>query len=67
MLIQRFKLADVDGDTSISIVKAVETLTMVDRAFVDVAAGELVVEGEAEETAIRELVAAAGGSVETRP
>lgn len=66
-MIQRFKLSQFDGGTSIAIVKAVETLTMVDRAFVDIAAGELVVEGEAEETAIRELVAAAGGSVEQRP
>jgi hypothetical protein len=60
-VIQRFKLAAPDGDDAIAVAKAVETLTMVDRAFVDMSAGELVVEGEAEREAIRDMVSAAGG------
>lgn len=65
-MIQRFKLTGSGGDGAVAVAKAVETLTMVDRAFVDIAAGELVVEGEAEDDAIRHMVTAAGGELGER-
>lgn len=65
-MIQRYRLSGLDGDGAVAAVKAVETLTMVDRAVLDMAAGELVVEGEAEEEEIRAMVAAAGGALAER-
>lgn len=65
-MIQRFRLTRPSGDGAVAVAKAVETLTMVDRAFVDIAAGELVVEGEAEDDAIRRMVSAAGGELGDR-
>ena len=65
-MIQRYRLSGLSGDDAVAAVKAVETLTMVDRAVLDMAAGELVVEGEAEEEAIRAMVAAAGGAIAER-
>jgi hypothetical protein len=65
-LIQRYRLSGLNGDDAVAAVKAVETLTMVDRAVLDMAAGELVVEGEAEEAEIRAMVAAAGGEIAER-
>lgn len=65
-MIQRYRLSGLNGDDAVAAVKAVETLTMVDRAVLDMAAGELVVEGEAEEAEIRAMVAAAGGEIAER-
>lgn len=65
-MIQRYRLSGLSGEDAVAAVKAVETLTMVDRAVLDLAAGELVVEGEAEEEAIRAMVAAAGGAIAER-
>ena len=65
-MIQRYRLSGLSGDDAMAAAKAVETLTMVDRAFVDMAAGELVIEGEAEEAAIRDMVAAAGSTLAER-
>ena len=65
-MIQRYKLSGPAGEGAVAVAKAVETLTMVDRAFVDIAAGELVVEGEAEDDAIRQMVSAAGGELGER-
>ena len=66
-VIQRYKVTGMtDGDAAITVTKAVETLQMVERAFIDLGTGELVIEGEAEEQAIRALVAAAGYDVTAR-
>ena len=66
-VIQRYKVSGlIDGDGAAAVTKAVETLQMVERALIDVEASELIVEGEAEEQAIRDLVAAAGFRVTGR-
>jgi copper chaperone CopZ len=66
-LIQRYRLSGLtNGDEAVAVTKAVETLQMVERALVDLDTAELVVEGEAEEQAIREMVAAAGYQVAGR-
>lgn len=66
-MIQRYKVSGMTcGDCAIAVTKAVETLTMVERALVDIETGELVVEGEADEQEIRGLVAAAGYEVTGR-
>ncbi len=66
-MIQRYKVSGLtNGDGAAAVTKAVETLQMVERALIDVETGELVVEGEAEEQAIRDLVAAAGYQVTDR-
>jgi copper chaperone len=66
-VIQRYKVSGMTcGDCAKAVTKAVETLTMVERAFVDIGTSELVVEGEVEESAVRDLVAAAGYEVAGR-
>ena len=65
-MIQRYQVIGVSSDSATAVVKAVETLTMVDRALIDLEAGELIVEGQAEESSIRDLVAAAGGTLGDR-
>lgn len=60
-MIQRYRVSGLtDGEGAVAITKAVETLQMVERALIDLDTSELVIEGEAEERAIRDLVAAAG-------
>ena len=66
-MIQRYKVGGMTcGDCAKTVTKAVETLTMVERALVDLGSGELTVEGEADEREIRDLVAAAGYEVTDR-
>ena len=66
-MIQRYSLSGLtNGDQAVAVTKAVETLQMVERALVDLDTSELIVEGEAEERAIREMVQAAGYEVADR-
>lgn len=54
------------GHCAKAVARAVEALPAVERALVDLGRGELAVEGEADEQAIRSAVAEAGYSVEER-
>ena len=64
---QRYKVSGMTcGHCSKSVTQSVEALSSVERALVDLATGELAVEGAADEQEVRQAVAEAGYSVEER-
>jgi copper chaperone len=64
---QQYKVSGMTcGHCAQSVTREVENLPAVERALVDLARGELTVEGDADEQAIRDAVAQAGYSVEER-
>ena len=64
---QRYKVSGMTcGHCAKSVTQAVEALSSVDRALVDLERGELTVEGGADEQAVRQAVADAGYVVEDR-
>lgn len=64
---QQYKVSGMTcGHCAQSVTREVENLSAVERALVDLARGELTVEGDADEQAIRDAVAQAGYSVEER-
>lgn len=54
------------GHCAQTVTKAVEAVPAVDRALVDLKAGQVAVEGNAEETAIRQAIEDAGYEVQSR-
>lgn len=64
---QRYKVSGMtSGHCAKSVTRALEALPAVERALVDLELGEVSVEGEADEQAIRRAVADAGYAVEER-
>ena len=64
---QRYKVSGMTcGHCAQAVTRAVETLPKVERALVDLTLGEMTVEGEADEQAIRGAVADSGYAVEER-
>ena len=64
---QRYKVSGMTcGHCAQTVTRAVEALPAVERALVDLKLGEMSIEGDAEEQAIRRVIADAGYTVDER-